>query len=153
MGQLFILPAGLSTKPLSASSKPTTQSRTRPEYPPLPQIPASIFSYRHHQHIAGEPCGSCEHAGRFPSQGEEVLHRTVCDLASPLNCARGNQKSPPKHLDWVILLLEVAPCLRQMAKPVSSLQVQKHQARTLQTLSRHLTTLSGLCAPTDWVCQ
>lgn len=34
MGQLFILPAGLSTKPLSAPSKLTTQSRTRPEYPP-----------------------------------------------------------------------------------------------------------------------
>lgn len=60
-------------------------------------------------------------------------------------------KSLPKHLDWVILLLEVSPCLRQMAKPVSSLQVWNNQARTLQTLSRHLTSLSGRCP--DCVCQ
>lgn len=60
---------------------------------PPPQIPASIFSYRQHQHIAGEPCGSWEHAGRFPSQGEVVLHRTACDLASPLNCAGGTKRA------------------------------------------------------------
>lgn len=149
MGQLFILPAGPSVKPLSAPSKPPTQSCTRLEchHPPDPSIHLFLQTPAAHCWGALWQLWTCREVS-FTGWGAAMSDCMWFGFSLELH--RGKLKEPSKMFGLVILLLEVSPCLRQMAKPVSSLQVQKNQARTLETLSRHLTSLSGLCP--DWLC-
>lgn len=140
---LSSLPAGLGQPPLTAPSRLMTWSCTGQGLSPPAHPPPSLFSYGHHLHFAREPCGSCGPAGRFPSGGEEGLETApdMIDLASPSNCARGKPREPLDIRGPTIPLLEASPCLGQMAQPASSLQVQQQQARTLQTLGRHLASI------------
>lgn len=150
MGRLFILPAGLSMRPLSAPSKLPTQSHTRQEYHPPHRSLHPSFLTDSTSTSLGSPVAAVNRQGGFLHRVRRCYIGLCVTWLLPWTAPGGNWKSLPKPLDWVILLLEVSPCLRQMAKPVSSLQVQKNQARTLQTLSRHLTSLSGRCP--DWLC-
>lgn len=68
------------------------------------------------------------------------------------NCTRGKLREPLDAFGPGNPASSGLPMPQADGKPVSSLQVQKQQARTLQILSRHLTSSCGLYALTDCMC-
>lgn len=62
---------------------------------PLPQIPTDpSFLTDNTAMLQESPAAAAKCAGRFPSRSEEALDGTTCNLASPLNCARGKLRAP-----------------------------------------------------------